>query len=420
MSKLLKTSIMTIVIYFFVQTLIIISKKWTSLTSIDRVWSIETLLLTALMLCLACDILLDQRFKTFNENTVLGKLFGLEGGLVNKNAYNAYFRGRVHLQKLKKKQEIHDPDQKSDEESFKKFSKKNVSKNLSRYNRGLENRELNLFSTLNYVDAYENSLKLLPGENTLEDKRIIVFSGNSLSVMVNDNIGKCDNGSDLSNGFHEKVKEDVYGSDRNFVKFGGEKLDEYSSLHTEMALLIKSLDEFNRYLCKVGDNFDSKDCTMQEKLVSEKFNHLATHYEVITSKIGKMSELVAFRMLYINGAMCFEQCLAIFLLVEGDYTLKVKYILVTVGLVIILAQLSEDGQLVENGLEDIRNSFYGLSWHILPIRVQKSLLIIVTRSCRPPRIGSLGGLFFINRLNFSTIIRASYSYFNLLNRLNKK
>ncbi|XP_060522984.1 putative odorant receptor 85d isoform X2 [Cylas formicarius] len=77
------------------------------------------------------------------------------------------------------------------------------------------------------------------------------------------------------------------------------------------------------------------------------------------------------------------------------------------------------GQLVMQKSDEITNACYHVNWNEIDIKSQKMLIIIMERAKRPSTVHA-AGVFPLNLATLMTILRTSYSYFAVLQRLYSK
>nr|XP_034176023.1 odorant receptor 49a-like [Osmia lignaria] len=78
-----------------------------------------------------------------------------------------------------------------------------------------------------------------------------------------------------------------------------------------------------------------------------------------------------------------------------------------------LYTLSLPGQVLMDRSFELSNDIYCSKWHEIPVKFQKVLHIMLTRSSKPCRL-SAGGLYEMNIENFGTIFKTCMSYFTIL------
>ncbi|XP_039295373.1 uncharacterized protein LOC120353915 [Nilaparvata lugens] len=193
----------------------------------------------------------------------------------------------------------------------------------------------------------------------------------------------------------------------------------YGSMRIEIDVLLDRVRDFDDRFCGSESTMVFEERSFRELyelMMKEKLKKIIEHHQMILRRVREFSDFVTYCSVYSNGIIILQLCISIFLIQSSEPSLKFKYSLACVSLVAVVAHYCEDGQMVEDKLGMIRDALYEISWHNLPVSIQKSLLLQLTRNTKPPTIGPLG-IFIINRKNLSSIIRASYSYFNVLNHI---
>ncbi|XP_075235994.1 odorant receptor 43a-like isoform X3 [Lycorma delicatula] len=79
---------------------------------------------------------------------------------------------------------------------------------------------------------------------------------------------------------------------------------------------------------------------------------------------------------------------------------------------------SLNGQNLINKDENIYRSITAISWYDKPQWFKKCLLLMITRANKKIEVKPYG-LYVVNLRNFSKVMNAAYSYFNLISNITK-
>ncbi|RZF42906.1 hypothetical protein LSTR_LSTR003622 [Laodelphax striatellus] len=197
---------------------------------------------------------------------------------------------------------------------------------------------------------------------------------------------------------------------------------------TEMQLLLLSLEEFNVNF-PVGYNdekyeengklVEDEDGNRSKNKLKVLFNDICEHHQYIFRKIEILNDGYRYRLFYVNTFTCLQLCFALFCLQKGDLGSKVRYGVLSAAIILTNYVFSENGQRLENEGEKLREAFFDCCWTGKPHWLKSSLLILLTRMTKSPKIQAYG-IFTLNKNNLKIVVQAAYSYYNFLGRFKER
>ncbi|XP_075232416.1 odorant receptor 56a-like [Lycorma delicatula] len=118
-----------------------------------------------------------------------------------------------------------------------------------------------------------------------------------------------------------------------------------------------------------------------------------------------------------NQCLFFQLCLYLYLSIEGNnYLIKTGCICIVIMDSLLLYFYCNDGQKIIDEYDEVRRCLGECSWVDKPQWFKKMLLTMMIRSSAPFHMKPFG-LYVINSENFINVMKASYSYFNLIRTL---
>ncbi|XP_039294774.1 uncharacterized protein LOC120353804 isoform X2 [Nilaparvata lugens] len=134
----------------------------------------------------------------------------------------------------------------------------------------------------------------------------------------------------------------------------------YGMLRTEMSLFLNRLQDFDARFCKNYIEID--DVVMRRSwhaMLARRFDRCIEHHQEIMRRIHQVNDFVSFCGLYCNSIICLQLVVAIFML-QGNSTLKLKYGIFSIMLVALVAYYSEEGQILENKIIRASYSYFNI------------------------------------------------------------
>ncbi|XP_039292574.1 uncharacterized protein LOC120353339 [Nilaparvata lugens] len=173
---------------------------------------------------------------------------------------------------------------------------------------------------------------------------------------------------------------------------------------TEMQLLLLSLKEFNVNFPVGFDDGETGKLEENDRKNRLKalFNDICEHHQYIFRKIDILNDGYRYRLFYVNTFTCLQLCFALFCLQKGDLGSKVRYGLLSAAVILTNYVFSENGQRLENEGEKLREAFFDCSWIGKPHWLKSSLVILLTRMTKSPKIHSYG-IFTLNKNNLKIV-----------------
>ncbi|XP_039284928.1 uncharacterized protein LOC111057536 [Nilaparvata lugens] len=121
-----------------------------------------------------------------------------------------------------------------------------------------------------------------------------------------------------------------------------------------------------------------------------------------------------------NNTICFQICVCLYSSVKmDDLVLKVQNILLIIPLAGILFLYCFYAQEMLNEGERFRTTLWESSFVDKPKWYRSSMLIIMIRNSKELEMKPFG-FYVLNLRTFSMVMKAAYSYFNMLNSLKKR
>ncbi|XP_075232977.1 odorant receptor 56a-like [Lycorma delicatula] len=118
-----------------------------------------------------------------------------------------------------------------------------------------------------------------------------------------------------------------------------------------------------------------------------------------------------------NQCLFFLVCISLYLSIESNNNLiQIGCICLVLIFCNVLYFYCSDGQKIIEEYDELRRCLAECSWVDKPQWFKKMLLTMMIRSTAPFHIKPFG-LYIVNLENFVNVLKASYSYFNLIRTL---
>lgn len=89
---------------------------------------------------------------------------------------------------------------------------------------------------------------------------------------------------------------------------------------------------------------------------------------------------------------------------------------IILGPLIVIYVICHFGDYLEQDFRRVGNEFYEISWYNLPVNLQKDWPFLIAMAQQETGLRGFGKICF-NREMFMKIVKASYSYFTMLNQI---
>ncbi|XP_039289226.1 uncharacterized protein LOC111064625 isoform X1 [Nilaparvata lugens] len=204
-----------------------------------------------------------------------------------------------------------------------------------------------------------------------------------------------------------------------------EKRDTLGEYHHLFPQLKEYPDQFFQYTRMEYSTFQFILNHIQPQMVTKFTNFVKQPIEpeeklVITLRVAKMlnGKVNGITMGFMN-IFGFQLGLCIFLIfsVEAkDIALKMRYVIRYCFVFGILFICTRKCQKIKDKSQELRDAVYGSSWTDKPRWLRKSLTVMITMANKDLQISPYG-IYVLDMSYMTNIIKASYTYFNILNTL---
>ncbi|XP_075210197.1 uncharacterized protein LOC142317522 [Lycorma delicatula] len=135
------------------------------------------------------------------------------------------------------------------------------------------------------------------------------------------------------------------------------------------------------------------------------------------SDVDSVNKSLSFGITLANQCICFQMCVYLCCAEQiNNYFAKCAYFCLLLFTSIILYTYCMNGQKIINENEKIQSSLVHCSWINKPKWFKKTLIIMMIKANASLEIKPYG-LYVLNLANYSSIMNAAYSFFNVLSSL---
>ncbi|XP_039295449.1 uncharacterized protein LOC120353958 [Nilaparvata lugens] len=191
----------------------------------------------------------------------------------------------------------------------------------------------------------------------------------------------------------------------------------------ELCLTVKEWDlhqnGFGRQIQSYGVSSLSTEFTDSKLLKSSLINVIKIH-ELICWKASNLNKNLEMMYTILNNTICFQICVCLYSASKmEDFVLKIEHILLVLPMASILFLYCFSAQQLLNEGENLRTALWESAFVDKPKWYKSSFFMIMIRNNKDLEIKPFG-FYVLNLKTFATVMNAAYSYFNMLNSLNKR
>nr|WVD93651.1 odorant receptor 38 [Graphosoma rubrolineatum] len=192
----------------------------------------------------------------------------------------------------------------------------------------------------------------------------------------------------------------------------------YSHLTSQITLLKFAIDKLKAraYECAYSTTKEDIKVSFEDRLRQSFIKgtkQCVEHYSMIIDYYTKAKNIfkIMYFMVFLTGIILLT-CTG-FALISENTSLKIKFIGVNTVQMIYLYIFCWLAEKISDLGESIRLSIYGIEWYEMPRECQSSLILMVERTLRPLNFCTLTGQK-VDLENYMDLVKASYSYFNMM------
>nr|AXM05133.1 odorant receptor [Campoletis chlorideae] len=126
-----------------------------------------------------------------------------------------------------------------------------------------------------------------------------------------------------------------------------------------------------------------------------------------------LKEICAMEVICDTLALCFLGYCCITVYSNDDATTAINYVMMMVSVTTNLFLYCQIGEVLHEQCQDVGRAAYMIDWYKLPVRTSLDLIMIMNMSAKPRKL-TAGGMMEISRASFTSIMKTSFAYLNML------